>query len=441
MSEFHCDVCASDCTNRVRITCAECPEYDLCVPCFANGSYTGNHKPYHDYKVIETHAYPIFDEDWGADEELTLIQGSQNLGLGNWQDVSDLIGGRSKEEVAKHYEDIYLNSKEYPLPEMDKDFSYVDLNEMNQKRKKRLDDKRNAPLPPPRKPTASVPLCHEVQGFMPGRLEFEHEFENEAELTVKDMIFDPDDQAIDIELKLTILDIYNSRLTTRAEKKRLLFENKIMDYRKLASIDKKRSKEERDLFNKLKAYARIMSPQDFEEFQKDMLKELQIRNRISQLQEWRRNGVTTLENGLKYEKDKVQRISNLQRYGITTGARSTLNSSTNNNSGNSNNGASSSSRNKIPGAMHGGFEKRSKILTLNEIQHANDFNLLSAEEQELCLNLKILPKPYIAIKEVLFRESLRTGGVLKKKTCKELLKFDSNKVNKIYDFFRQQNWI
>lgn len=432
MSKFHCDVCSSDCTNRVRITCAICPEYDLCVPCFASGSYTGSHKPYHDYKIIETNSFPIFDEDWGADEELSLIQGAQSLGLGNWQDVAEHIGGRSKEEVNKHYEDIYLTSGEYPIPEMDKDFSYISASEMSKKKKRRLDERRNAPLPPPRKPTASVPLCHEVQGFMPGRLEFEHEFENEAEITVKDMIFDPDDQTTDIELKLAILDIYNSRLTTRAEKKRLLFENNLLEYRKNASLDKKRTKEERELYNKIKAYARAMTPKDFEEFSKDMLSEIHCRSRIQQLQEWRKNGITTLEAGLKYEKDKTQRIANLQRYGYssTNGSRHTVNSLQH-----------STSRSRTPLANGEGFIKKNKNLTISDIQHAHDFNLLSTEEQDLCLTLKVLPKPYIAIKEILFRESLRTGGVLKKKTCKELLKIDPTKANRIFEFFRQQNWL
>jgi transcriptional adapter 2-alpha len=35
----------------------------------------------------------------------------------------------------------------------------------------------------------SAPTNHEVAGFMPGRLEFEHEVDNEAELPVKDMEF------------------------------------------------------------------------------------------------------------------------------------------------------------------------------------------------------------------------------------------------------------
>ena len=35
----------------------------------------------------------------------------------------------------------------------------------------------------------SAPTNHEIAGFMPGRLEFEHEVENDAELAVKDLEF------------------------------------------------------------------------------------------------------------------------------------------------------------------------------------------------------------------------------------------------------------
>ena len=82
-NQFHYDVCSSDCTNRVRITYAICPEYDLCVPCFVQGLYNGDHRPCHDYCIIETNSYPILTESWGADEELQLIKGAQTLGLAN----------------------------------------------------------------------------------------------------------------------------------------------------------------------------------------------------------------------------------------------------------------------------------------------------------------------------------------------------------------------
>ena len=44
-------------------------------------------------------------------------------------------------------------------------------------------------LPPPGPPMVSAPTNHEVAGYMPGRLEFEHEVDNEAEMAVKDMEF------------------------------------------------------------------------------------------------------------------------------------------------------------------------------------------------------------------------------------------------------------
>ncbi|CCF59901.1 hypothetical protein KAFR_0I01200 [Kazachstania africana CBS 2517] len=432
-NKFHCDVCSADCTNRVRISCAECPEYDLCVPCFSQGSYNGNHRPFHAYRIIETNSYPILCEDWGADEELALIKGAQILGLGNWQDVSDHIGHRTKEEVANHYIKYYIESDFYPIPDITKELS-ISQDDFLNARKQRIEDFAKKPLEPPRKPMASVPSCHEVQGFMPGRLEFETEFENEAEGPVKDMVFEPDDQPLDIELKFAILDIYNSRLTTRAEKKRLLFENGLMEYRKLQGLDKRRSKEAKDLFNRIKPFARLMTAQDFEEFHKDILEELRCRTRINQLQEWRSNGITTLEAGLKYERDKQARMTTLENFGNFSSSSGANGASRHRNT--------PLHRNNIDYSQnYGEATGRKKTVTISDIQHASDFGLLSASEQQLCIHLKILPKPYIAIKELMFRELIRMKGMMKRKDCRDLLNIDATKANKIYSFFQSQNWI
>lgn len=430
---YHCDVCSSDCTNRIRVKCAICTDYDLCVPCFALGSATLDHKPWHDYQIIEQNTYPIFHPEWGADEELLLIQGCETFGLGNWQDIADHIGNRSKEEVEKHYTEVYLDSELYPLPKMDEDFSSIMAHDFLQQRKKRLEERKNMPLPPPKvKPSSSVPLCHEIQGFMPGRLEFDHEAENDAEVPVKDMIFDPDDSAGDIDLKLTVLDIYNSRLTIRAEKKRVLIANNLLDYRKNIAIDKRKLKEEKEFTRKINAYIRIMTPQDYEAFSSDLLTELRCRLRIQQLQNWRRNGITTQEDGLKYEKDKIIRHAHNQRLG---------------------NGSGLASRNMASQSFSNGSRKIStpqpdykpKLNLGNsraplDITHATDFELLSPEEKQLCSTLRMLPKPYLAIKNQLMKEAIRGNGMLKKKEARQFLKIDVNKASKIYEFFVQMGW-
>ncbi|GMG19026.1 unnamed protein product [Ambrosiozyma monospora] len=431
MAKFHCDACSSDCTRRIRIRCAVCSDYDLCVPCFAEGNVSAKHKPWHDYKVIEQHQYPIFDPDWGADEELLLIEGCQTLGLGNWQDVSDFIGGRSKEEVGEHYQKYYLDSPDYPIPDLNKTFEDVATSDFLKSRKARLESRKNLPLPPPKKVLTSQPLCSDIQKYMPGRLEFEEEAEEEAEKVVQDMVFEAEESEQDIELKLTILDIYNAKLTLRAERKRLMLRNKLLEYRANVAIDKKRTKEERELYNKMKAFARVMTAEDFEQFSTEILEELRIRNRIFQLRTWRKNGITTFEGGAKFEKDRATNMSKInmpiQSFSSSTRERHTLNS------------VKSNSRHQTPSydSAANGKKKGQSIL---DISQALDYDLLSDEEKLLCSTMRILPKPYLAIKETLFRELLRTGGVLKRKTVKDLLKIDSTKVTKIYDFFVQQKW-
>jgi SWIRM domain len=75
------------------------------------------------------------------------------------------------------------------------------------------------------------------------------------------------------------------------------------------------------------------------------------------------------------------------------------------------------------------------------ITNAADFHLLSPAEQTLCSQLRILPKSYLVIKETLFRELLRTGGTLRKRQARELIKIDVNKTARIFEFFQQQGWL
>ena len=76
----------------------------------------GPHRPTHAYRIISSHSFPIFTQLWGADEELLLIEGAQMYGLGNWADISEHVGGRTREECKLHYEKTYLASPDWPEP-------------------------------------------------------------------------------------------------------------------------------------------------------------------------------------------------------------------------------------------------------------------------------------------------------------------------------------
>ncbi|WFD26459.1 Transcriptional adapter ada2 [Malassezia nana] len=191
-----------------------------------SGSEIGQHKAWHDYRVIEQHCTPVFCPDWGVDEELLLIDGCQMYGVGNWMDIAAHIGNRNKEEVEQHFIDVYILGKNglpsgeeraqravdewrashppspsfqgeerLPVVGPDPDFTTDKSPETFQReRRERIEHARAAQaafvVPKASKPLVSGPTTHsELAGFMPGRLEFDHEYEQDAEQPVKDMEF------------------------------------------------------------------------------------------------------------------------------------------------------------------------------------------------------------------------------------------------------------
>ncbi|KAJ1677265.1 Transcriptional adapter ada2, partial [Spiromyces aspiralis] len=114
--KFYCDNCQANVTDTVRVTCDVCPEFDLCVQCFSRGAECGDHRNDHPYRVESRHRFPIFAEDWSADEELLLIEGLMQFGMGNWAEAAEYVGTKTKEECERHYIEIYVNSDTWPLP-------------------------------------------------------------------------------------------------------------------------------------------------------------------------------------------------------------------------------------------------------------------------------------------------------------------------------------
>ncbi|CAM1503109.1 Fc.00g078850.m01.CDS01 [Cosmosporella sp. VM-42] len=500
--KYVCDVCSSDITSTVRIRCADpaCSEFDLCVSCFSKGESRNAHNPAtHPYRVIEQNSFPIFDREWGADEELLLLEGAEIYGLGSWADIADHIGGfREKDEVRDHYLKTFVDSPSFPLPKRCRPSdcelaNEIPREEFQARKKRRIEERReaakNAPaLQPKTKPTASVPSCHEIQGYMPGRLEFETEYANEAEEAVQLMQFDPGDGVnprtgeleAEMELKLTVMDIYNSRLTQRVERKKVVFEHNLLDYRQNTKVEKGRTKEEKDLLQKAKPFARLMNRKDFEELNQGLLDELNLRQAISQLQEWRNNKIGDLRSGEKYETDKAQRIQksipmgSMDRDRLASAQRSkqppppeplsgaallvapklsirsapTTNGEVDGDTKPLTNGLSNGV-NGVNGVNgHGPPRQKYVPQPISGVQplqlgqdNAPDLHLLTPEEAKLCEMIRVQPKPYLMIKEQILKEALKTNGTLKKKQAKEICRLDSQKGGRIFDFFINAGWV
>jgi len=331
-----------------------------------------------------------------------------------------------------------------------------------------------------------------VQGFMPGRLEFETEFANDAEEAVQHMSFEPGDGIDPITgemdeettLKMTVFDIYNSRLMSRTDRKKIIFEHNLLDYKKNQLLDKKRTKEEKDLMHKAKPFARMMNHEDFEAFNKDLLTEHNLRIAISTLQEWKQMGITDLKHGEKFESDKQARAARNQPQGQFDRMPQIPKKGQQQQQGDIPTEASKLITPELPlrfqkkpktvpvfadskPAVENDFDKMFAESTgadtpsqKPKVRHviqplsgttpwrleddksvAPDLQLLSEEEIQLCNAVHIRPKPYLALKEGLLREAMKQGGHMKRKEAKGVCKIEGNKASKIYDFMIHSGWI
>ncbi|CAJ0755945.1 18515_t:CDS:2 [Entrophospora sp. SA101] len=245
---FQCKACQAKLVNPVRVNCLQCKDVTLCVTCFSNGEEVGEHKNYHDYQVLEQFSFPLFTEDWAADEEELLIEGLEAHGMGNWEDVSGFVRTKSKEECEKHYYEVYYNSDKWPLPKTE--------------------------------PMQSLPSNHEICGYMPLRKEFEMEYENDAELYIKDLEITDKDSQLDFELKKTFED------------------------------ENYKTKEEKELANKVKPYTQLLCKRDYTTFRDDLIEEDRIKENIQKKIEYRKMGIKTHSESSRYEKQKSQKQIN-----------------------------------------------------------------------------------------------------------------------------------
>merc|ERR1711865_85155 len=435
-----CDSCGLTIeTTEVHIKCAQCADFDLCVNCFASGAEvtTDKHKHLstHRYHVMEALNFPLLGDEWTSDEELSLLFAIKSNGLNNWTEVGEFVATKSRDKCRNHYATFYLDGPAAPMPDLskvtpkrrrdtvsgiaDRNPEKEDEEEKAQTRRRMNKEKEEA---------KNVPGA-ELAGYMPLRGEFDVEWDNDAELILADMEFVEGEPQAERDLKLKILEIYNSKLDERAARKKFTLERGLLDFKRLQAFERKRSKEEREITQQMRLLARFHSQEHHEQFVNGLIEEMRIRKKIDQLMKYRQLGIRTLAEADQYEAEKKKRDqAEAQRkqkesaaYLYNTG-RTTQR------------GSRWLNRDKEGGATSLGG---SGVLDINDAQAVN---LLSEEEIKLCSTLRLLPQQYLIIKNLLVTESAR-AGFLDRTTATQILQVDVHKVGSIYDFFVQHDWV
>ena len=462
--------------GQLRMQCIECENFSLCGECFCAGVNLPPHENTHSYTVSDCLEVPIFTKDWTISEELMLLDGIEKHGVGNWKMISEYINNnnnsnthlnvsKSIKQVEEHYWELYMGIHGYCLPQnvllydttvsseqyirdkgLPSDINQTDVIDTYNRSELVVRDKgKESKAKDKQEIREKIALLpgSDLTGYIPLREDFDVEYENDAECILADMEFNADDHPSEKELKLQVVKIYNQKLSERDRRKRFVIDRGLVDFKKQVALDRRRSKEEREIVAKLRMFARFHSPEEHEALVDGVLKARRLRQQIGVYQQYRKMGIRTIEQARQYEIDRKKRDQESKqkkmREGTSylfetgqskklTGRRSRGSLEDDDDSGGvevyaaSLKSTSSSSRNTDP----------SKVVL--DISKAPSAELLSEKELELCCEIPMLPLHYLAAKDAIVREAFR-NGILTKEGVHRVLKLDSGKIDTFFDFF------
>ncbi|KAG0425320.1 hypothetical protein HPB47_027485 [Ixodes persulcatus] len=445
IAKYHCNYCQEDITG-VRVKCAECPDFDLCLQCFSCGAEMGAHKNRHGYQLIDCGNFPIFQApcNWKAKEELVLLEAIEQYGFGNWEDVSQCLPSRSVEEVQEHYNTLYIMGNIGKATwSVEPSFLVKDHTSPD-----------SGPLSPSAKSNVSAGdlTAAEQQelGYMPCRDDYEREFDNEAESLISQLSVGPEEDELEVALKLAQVDMYSRRLRERLRRKALA-----RDYRLLeqfcgqsrakgaatpgATPSRKRPcpDEDREQQDKMRVFCQFQSSTDHEQLFENLEREKELKARIKDLMRYRRNGITKLDECAEFDLARHRREKRKE---------------------NKKKSVQGSSAHRKPSSMASRKheEKGSADPTLSEqggdvgegSKEATDistmlgYELLSEKERKLCQSMGISPTYYITFKTVVLKDQAqrrRQGSPSPKFRSPSGL--DKSNSRRILSHFANSGWI
>ncbi len=285
----------------------------------------------------------------------------------------------------------------------------------------------------------------DLPGFIPLREDFDIEHENDAELLLADMEFSPDDHPSERELKLQVIAIYNKKLDERNRRKRYAIDRGLIDFKKQQQLDRKRTKEERELVTRLRVFAPYQSAEAHEALVEGLVKARRLRQHILLFQQCRKLGIRTLDQVRQYESDRKKREQELKARKAREGAQYLFEAGTQSAASSSRRRAGededegllsldySSKRARTNGKRTIGSETNGANLS-----KAPGVDLLSEKEVTLCSQLPMLPLHYLAVKDACVREAYRNGR-LTLDGMKRVVTLTAPKEARLYDFFVRES--
>jgi len=340
-TKFYCNYCQDE-LNGLRVSCANCTDFDLCPECFACGAEIGRHKNDHKYYFSNNGNFSIFPrspcqedkarrraslvqetceaEEWNVREDHLLLDAVEMFGYGNWKDISRHVESKNEHQVKERYIKRFING------------AIGSASWSEELRGTAQDHTQNSdrgPLSPTltgKLPPINVAPQEALQlGYMPHRDDFE-DFDKGAENLVSQIgVKSVEDDDIDTALKLAHVDMYERLLREEVRRKRVardyqlvstyFKENPLIQFGvkisplKMASLlkMKKTADPKQEIIDALKPYCQFNTCAEFKSLVGNLCYEKDLKVRIKELMKYRENGLMNPKYLMSFEKLRFKR--------------------------------------------------------------------------------------------------------------------------------------
>ncbi len=365
---YNCNYCLEDIPS-LRIKCAECTDFDLCLECFACGAQLGKHKKTHKYLFMNNGGFSIFptgedmtsyynrlfqrkavvaasnagtnDEPviWNAREEMRLLDAVEQFGYGNWKDIANHIETKLADQCKEEYIKQYI-------------FGLVGKHTWKEELRGNQVDHTQAADRGPLSPTLTGKLPAIavnkqeaiLLGYMPHRDDFE-DFDRATENLVSQIgEKSVEDEDLDVALKLSQCDIYQRRLREQVRRKRVARDYQLVSkfYRENPIVQigfgakfspqkissqvkavKKGDGPKQELIDALKSVTQFHTAQEFQQLINNLCVEKELKVRIRELQRYRGSGLTKQDELVNFEKQRFKEHTRLKNRAKAAGGSGT----------------------------------------------------------------------------------------------------------------------
>lgn len=309
LTKYNCTYC-QEVLVTIGVKCAECTDFVICLQCFSVGAEIGPHRNNHSYQFLDLGTSGIYNgrNCWKASEEVRLLEGLEQFGFGNWEDIAKHIESKTPEEAKDEYIARFLEGN----------IGRATWGKIEGTSRPSLHcgGRDEGPLGPDAMSRLNELVISPDEasqlGYMKYRDDFEREHDHEAEQIISTLSLNPEDDDLDIGLKLSQIDIYTRRLRERTRRKRLMRDYQLVrvffnNQKNKQKPFTKLEKEKKDFMERLRWTSQLYLCAEQGAVLAGLWRERELRVRMAELHRYRLAGLTRLEECAHYEQHAAHR--------------------------------------------------------------------------------------------------------------------------------------